>query len=318
MTNIFVKEAVIDGSKYTGLINPVSCATVENGIASIKVRFNDKISNVMVDPKNISELSDADVTLLRLRDSFSVLETMTESVAAGEITGLVVYGPAGVGKTYNIIKRLEDFNSHMEDLVEGFGINYEMYKGYMTTIALYKLLYKFRHEGNVLVLDDIDTVFGDLESLNLLKAALDTTDVREVSYNAESNALNSEGIPKKFQFNGSIILATNINFEKARGKLRPHLDAIVSRCHYLDLSIETDEDKFMWLYEIAINKGMLVKNGLSEKQAIEVVNFINNHKAKMRELSLRMVLKVADLYKAHGSKWKTMAKITCMKDFLKG
>jgi hypothetical protein len=45
----------------------------------------------------------------------------------------------------------------------------------------------------------------------------------------------------------------------------------------------------------------------------EVVSFIEEHRAQMRELSLRTVLKVADLRKSFPSNWQNMAKVTVMK-----
>jgi hypothetical protein len=45
----------------------------------------------------------------------------------------------------------------------------------------------------------------------------------------------------------------------------------------------------------------------------EVVDFIVENRAKMRELSLRTVLKVADLRKSFATNWKNMAEVTVMK-----
>jgi len=45
----------------------------------------------------------------------------------------------------------------------------------------------------------------------------------------------------------------------------------------------------------------------------EVVNFIDEHRGVMRELSLRTVLKVADLRKSFPTNWQNMAKVTVMR-----
>jgi hypothetical protein len=44
-----------------------------------------------------------------------------------------------------------------------------------------------------------------------------------------------------------------------------------------------------------------------------VVGFIDDQKKKLRELSLRTVLKIADLRKSFPGNWKEMAEVTVMK-----
>jgi hypothetical protein len=48
-------------------------------------------------------------------------------------------------------------------------------------------------------------------------------------------------------------------------------------------------------------------------QRDEVVDFIIDNRSKLRELSLRTVLKVADLRKAFTTNWQSMAEVTVMK-----
>ena len=184
----------------------------------------------------------------------------------------------------------------------------------MTTLHLYKALYDAREKGQILVLDDIDSIFGDPESLNLLKGALDTTGKRTISYAAESRALADAEIPNSFEFEGAVIFITNIDFDMNRGKIAEHLDAIISRCHYLDLTIDTTRDKFLWLKHVTLHEGMLTRKGLGMDEAEEILGFIYENINDMRELSLRMVLKLADLKKMEGEfDWKQKARLTCMK-----
>ncbi len=125
--------------------------------------------------------------------------------------------------------------------------------------------------------------------------------------------LRAEGIPNSFEFCGSAIFITNIKFEHVRSKkLRDHLDALESRCHYLDLTIDTAREKILRIKQI-VNDGMLDVYDLTDEQKAEVVQFIDVNKDKMRELSLRMVIKVADLRAAMPDKWMSVAALTCMK-----
>ena len=59
---------------------------------------------------------------------------------------------------------------------------------------------------------------------------------------------------------------------------------------------------------------MLDDYDLDDEAKKEVVEFINVNKARMRELSLRMVLKVADIRASMPTKWKAVAEVTCMRN----
>jgi hypothetical protein len=45
----------------------------------------------------------------------------------------------------------------------------------------------------------------------------------------------------------------------------------------------------------------------------EVIQFMEDNKNSLREVSLRMAIKVAQLRKSFELRWKDMAKVTCMK-----
>ena len=45
----------------------------------------------------------------------------------------------------------------------------------------------------------------------------------------------------------------------------------------------------------------------------EILEFIDTNQEKLRELSLRMVLKIADLRKSFPKNWQAMAKTTCFR-----
>ena len=164
----------------------------------------------------------------------------------------------------------------------------------------------------MLVLDDCDSVLYDELSLNLLKAALDSGKKRTLSWRSESRALANNGVPDQFDFKGSIIFITNVKFERTRGKLKDHLDAIMSRCHYLDLTLDTMRDKFLRCKQIVAD-GMLNEYKFGEDEVKDLMDYIYTNKNKLREMSLRMVLKIADLKKMNKSKWKSYAESTCMK-----
>jgi hypothetical protein len=224
---------------------------------------------------------------------------------------MIVSGPPGVGKSFGVEEVLM-----REDLFNALGEKkpkYEIVKGAMSAIGLYSKLYEFSGEKNVIVFDDCDSVLLDDLSLNILKAALDSSKKRTISWNTDSRVLRSEGIPDRFEFKGGAIFITNIKFENVRSKkLQDHLAALESRCHYIDLQMDTDREKLLRIRQI-VKDGMLAHYEFEDCVRDEVVDFIEESKAKLRELSLRTVLKVADLRKSFPSNWKAMAEVTVMK-----
>lgn len=249
--------------------------------------------------------------LTQIKSSFDVLESLACSVAKGDIKGLVVHGPSGIGKSWNV-KSVFEGEAMARQLFDQT-LDWEYVSGYMRPIHLYKKLYENRESHKVLILDDCDSVFGELDSLNLLKAALDTLGERWISWNSEAKFLKSEQLPNKFEFQGGIIFITNTDFEHCKSlKLKEHLNAIMSRCHYLDLSIHNNHDKFLWLSEIAKNSDMLTKRGL-DKQAIQaILDFVQKNIDSVKHMDLRLLGKIADHYVICQSEWRKRAQATCL------
>jgi len=162
------------------------------------------------------------------------------------------------------------------------------------------------------VFDDCDSVFSDELSLNILKAALDSKKTRKIHWNTDSFKLRNEGVPDSFDFKASAIFITNLKFDKVKGKMREHLMALESRCHYIDLTIDTEREKMLRIKQIVAD-GMLKEYKFEEEMHDDIVDFIDINKKRLRELSLRTVLKVADLAKAFPTKWEAMAENTVMR-----
>ena len=58
---------------------------------------------------------------------------------------------------------------------------------------------------------------------------------------------------------------------------------------------------------------MLEKYAMGKTEEDRLVQFIYENKHKLREISLRMVLKIADLWKMNPEKYKLLAENTCMR-----
>ena len=263
--------------------------------------------------KNIAHESDETI-LNRLRDRFEILDDMTRAVKKGDVRAMIVTGPPGVGKSYGVEKVLSKHDM-MADIAQDQKLKkYEVVKGAMSAIGLYSKLYEFSDKKSILVFDDCDSVLLDDLSLNILKAALDTSKKRMISWNTDSRILRSEGVPNTFEFKGGAIFITNIKFDHVKSKkLQDHLEALESRCHYLDLTIDTEREKLLRIRQVVTEHGMLDSYELTDEKKLEVVNFVDANKHRMRELSLRTVLKVADLAASFPDKWQAVAEVTCMR-----
>ena len=250
-------------------------------------------------------------TIDRLRERFEMLEDMTKATKRGDVRAMIVSGPPGVGKSHGVEKVLGN-----HELIAQLGnkpAKYEVVKGAMSAIGLYCKLYKHADKDNVLVFDDCDSVFSDELSLNILKAALDSKKNRKICWNTDSFKLRNEGVPDSFDFKGSAIFITNIKFDNVKSKkMRDHLEALESRCHYIDLTIDTDREKMLRIKQIT-KDGMLDDYKLGEHVVDDIVDYMESNKTKLSDLSLRTVLKIADLAKAFPSKWEAMAENTVMR-----
>ncbi len=250
--------------------------------------------------------------LERLAERFSILTEMTQAVKRGDITAMIISGPPGVGKSYGVEAVLE--RDGLFDKLADRKPKYEVVKGAMSAIGLYSKLYEFSNRGNVVVFDDCDSVLLDELSLNILKGALDSSARRFISWNTDSRLLRSEGVPNRFEFKGSAIFITNIKFEHVKSKkLRDHLNALESRCHYIDLQMDTTREKILRIKQVVRDNEMLADYEFEPCVQDELIQFVEDNRDKLRELSLRMVIKLAGLRKSFPTTWQSMAKTTCMK-----
>ena len=254
-----------------------------------------------------------DQVMDRIEQRFDILDQMTKATIAGDVRAMIVVGPPGVGKSYGVEKQLE--KSGLFDKLSGRKIKYEVIKGAMTPIGLYCTLYKHSDPNNVLVFDDCDSVFQDDLSLNILKAALDSGKKRRIYWNSDSSMLRREGVPDCFDFKGACIFITNLQFSNLKSKkLQDHLEALQSRCHFLDLTLNTMRDRFLRIKQI-FRQGQLFNDyEFSPERGEEILNFMDANKDRLREMSLRMALKIADLTKVSADNWQALAASTCMKN----
>jgi hypothetical protein len=283
--------------------------------SEVRVNVDNQDSLEFLSGKQVTEqkVSESETEAMdRIANRFAVLDEMSKACISGDIRAMIVTGPAGIGKSHGVNLQME--KASMFDKLAGKKVRFEVVKGAMSGIGLFAKLYKFSDAKNVLVFDDCD-IWEDQDAINVLKGALDSGKTRRISWNKDSRILREEGIPNSFNFNGSIIFITNKSFDnKKASKMQPHLDALQSRCHFLDLTVDSERDKMLRIKQVHrdADGGLFKDYDFTQEQTDEIMSFIWDNHNKLREVSLRMCLKVADLVKISGN-WRELAKATCMK-----
>ena len=251
--------------------------------------------------------------IARINERFDILNEMAQAVAFGSVRSVIVSGPPGVGKSYGVEDTMQ-VSCGADYLATGIK-PYETIRGTVSPIGLYMKLFEYSEAGKVIVFDDTDSALLDTDCLGLLKTALDTSKKRILSWNKESYALKDTGVPSRFEFKGGIIFLTNLSFTNVRSKqLAPHLEALQSRSHYLDLGITTQRDKFLRIKGVVVNSDMLEDYNFSKEQREAIMDYIKVNINSLRDLSLRTVIKLADLVKMDSSMgWQRLANLTILK-----
>lgn len=280
--------------------------TVDTGEKGNKIEVGTDYEAVFVSAETDDEAME------RIAETFLMLDKITDACARSVVRGVVVSGPPGIGKSFGVEKQLEAANMFRK--ADGLDPKYEVVSGGVSAIGLYQKLYYNRGKDHVLVFDDCDGILFEEESLNLLKAALNSGDKRRICWNKESRVLAVEDIPEAFDFEASIMFLSNIDFERtiAKGsRIASHLEAIMSRCHYLDLEIGSMRDRLLRIKQV-VRDGMLVPYEFTQEQEDSVLAFVMDNSEYLREVSLRMVKKIADFVKADPTDWMEMAEATTL------
>lgn len=232
-----------------------------------------------------------------LERRYASVESYIKELSNGRIHNLIINGPAGVGKTHAVEKFLDAY-AHGR---------FKVVKGHMTPLSLYGNLFFHRDPNNILVLDDIDSVFKKIEGVNLLKAAMDTGSVRRINWES-SNALKGVGIPDSFEFKGKVILISNIGFAVARkNSISAHLDALKDRSFNIAVADNTKESCFKQVCFMVLKKDMLNTFKLKYEQHIELLEYLKEHIIEIEKISLRTAIKLAQLMTISPANWRDMA-----------
>lgn len=204
---------------------------------------------------------------------------------------LVLVGRGGTGKSHivlNRIKRQSLERVHAE--VDAESGQWVHIKGGLAPTELYKLLYRARR--GIVVFDDADSCWEDEIRTNILKAVLDTSDVRTVTW--LSPRLAQEGYPTSFTFEGKVIFISNRTMDRIP-------EPILTRAMLLNLDLTNQE----LIERVRVIADDLMPT-LTAEQREELLDFIEEHQHAFKSLSLRSFIKGAGIIAAGVPNWQDL------------
>lgn len=274
----------------------------------------------------------------RIKSRFRIINKLVNASVSGKVRSLIISGAAGVGKSHEVRETLEnsfeaqatvlnalidhtvepDETAEDADPVEKVDVppppSYRFVSGHIAPMSLYQLLFDYRQEGCVLVLDDCDSVLYNEVSLNILKAAMNNKGRRVIDWG--SRAVEAVGLPTSFEFNGALIMITNLDFDHPKFKtnsLGEHLKAIVSRVYYIDIGVKTVRECFLRIEQVCVDNQMLTSMGATQEDATKAMAFFEENITKFRELSIRTVEKIADAMLIDPTEWEELVRASAFK-----
>lgn len=262
-----------------------------------------------IEDVQVSEYTDEELSLI-IMDRFDSLSIMSQGIISGDIRSLIVSGAPGVGKTHLLEQELK--KAEQQQQIN----NFSFVSGNASPLGLYQALWNHKNSGDVLVFDDLDSIYYDGVALNVLKAALDTGESRTISWATDSRVLREEEIPTMFDFEGSVVFITNEDFDRRiakQDKLSPHLEALVSRSMYLDLAIHSSRAIMLRIKQVIMNTDMLDKKGMTDFEKDMMITWMDENSNKLRVLSLRTALQLSSLIRMSPNDWERIANTTLLK-----
>ena len=269
------------------------------GVPETKIDGSEERKNIQKFDK--TKYADPDIVFDDLKDLVHMVATKVQA-------SLLVTGMPGIGKTYSVTQHLEAFGKHKNE-PDG----YVVFKGTSSPFGLYRALY--HHKNQIILFDDCDAVLKDDTASNILKAALDSYDVREITWMSKST-FNPEGMeefeiehkiveegkyPSKFEFKGQIIFISNIHKSKIE-------QAVISRSMTIDITLES-QDVFRRM-ETVLND---IEKDTPLKLKKEVLEYLKDEYTAEngQQANMRTLLSAMKCRKSGSPNWKRLVTSYC-------
>ena len=249
-----------------------------------------KTNKVKIDVNKLDETEETS-------EIFEDLESLTQVVARGNCNALVCVGTSGVGKSFTVLEQVEKLGLRK-------GKDYIVIKSKCSPLGLYLQL--FLHHDKLIIFDDCDSLWQNEDCAAILKAVLDSYEVREVTWSskkmtnvigldsakreqieteARERLLDGEtnvDLPNAFVFSGKIIFISNLQMDRLD-------NAVKSRSVTIDLSL-SDVQIFSRMKSVVTK----LKNKRTAEMAFAII--VKKYNDGVLELpNLRTVLNYANV-----------------------
>ena len=240
--------------------------------------------------------------LSKIQQKFDILRDRVVNFATsdtGIFKGLLVTGPAGIGKSVTIEQGLKEAvkQTGKTNVYQG------PIKGKVTPLGFYTALWENKGKNRILWFDDVFGILDNEVSIELLKAATSRQhEPRKIQWLGQMSAhFKEKQMPQEFNYEGHIILSTNKNVSPAAQgkKMRDHFAALTSRMPPTDLTLDRAQT-YMWTEYLITDGGMLDKDtcishkpGYGEKIKKDTLDYLYEHQDNLHELTPRIADSIA-------------------------
>jgi hypothetical protein len=237
--------------------------------------------------------------LQHIEQKFNTLRERVINFATSEsgiFKGLLVVGPAGIGKSVTIDSALKEANQMTEKQT------YQKISGKVSAVGFYAALFKNKQKNRIVWFDDVSGILEDETSVEILKAATSRQhEPRKITWGkAQSTFFRDEGIDNEFNYEGHIIISTNRNVSPSAQtkKMKDHFSALTSRMPPTDLTL-SKEETFIWTEYLIQEKGMLgdkcvsFKGGYPKSVIDDTLDYLYEHQDNLHELTPRIADAIA-------------------------
>lgn len=265
---------------------------------TIRPQYKDVVKACLINNKMLSKI---DACAQDLADSREFINDLVVGIHRSAL----VFGSPGMGKTHLITAGLNRADKQV-------GKDYLIARSHTTPSQFFAMLYLMRDAGKFIVLDDCDGLMSNETGLNLLKAATDGT-FRQIGWNSPSDVKipgTDIVIPRNFEFNGSVVIATNIRGAQT-GKTAQHQAAIKSRCVSWKMNYDSKEEQFAYVFHMIVNEDYLdaaEDTKITWAQKVELLKFIQTNLSICPQLDLRKPQHIAKVIKAKPNNWQNHAR----------
>lgn len=269
-------------------------------------------TTIKTDPKpNLNLTSDSLLTgagipsdvINEVDKRFRILERTIDFVASGCCNGAVVGGSAGVGKSHTVFKRLEMANK-LAAMQKGGKKSIIEVRNKITPRQLFNMLYEYKEVGNVICLDDCDSVLYDETGINILKSATEMKEKRTVSYYTAGSFGNAQydDTPPSFTFEGAVVVISNIDFVKEsqkNTKIAPHFKALLDRSQVINVGCYDETERFARIHTVVSKSNIFEDMDLTDEDAGIVMDAVISHRHELRDISIRTIESAAMIYASY-------------------